>query len=108
VSRNTGHYKPGDRAQGTSRTASIDLSLRVVVEVDPALCYCAGACDGKQGEGETLPVGCGDVGARGVRMVRVVSEQEEEGQVCREEGDELGVGGRHAVAFTMHLCKAPG
>jgi len=33
-----------------------------------------------------------------------MTEQEEEGEVDGEEGHELSVGGRHAVALAEHLC----
>ncbi len=35
----------------------------------------------------------------------LVAEQEEEGEGEGEVGEELGVGGGHAVAFAVHFCR---
>lgn len=40
----------------------------------------------------------------GSRRRRVVPKEEEEGEGEGEEGEELRVGGGHAVAFSVHLC----
>lgn len=43
----------------------------------------------------------------GVGGVRGVAEQQEKGEVEREEGDELGVRAGHAVALAVHFCGSP-
>ena len=74
----------------------------MVVEVDSALGDGGGGAEGEEREGQALPVGDGCVGGRGSMgrdAVGVVADEEEEGQVGGEVGDELGMGGGHAVAF---------
>ena len=79
----------------------------MVIEIDPTCCHGGSEEECEKREGDLLReverfVAIWTFGA--VVLSRgVVSQEEEKGQRSSEVGEELGVGGGHAVAFAVHL-----
>lgn len=73
----------------------------MVIEIYAACRYSSGAEKCDKGEKDALIQGY-----RGVRGRRMwgMAEEEEEGEKEGEESRELGMGGRHAIAFAIHFC----
>lgn len=73
----------------------------MVIEVYAACRYSSGAEKRDKAEKDALRQGDGSVGGR---RVWGMAEEEEKGEREGEEGCELGMGGRHAVALAIHFC----
>ena len=91
--------KPHESTDSPSCTSSQDLSWGVIVEIDTA--------DSNPHSAQTQYQGkCSPNQAwydRGVGVSESMSKQEEEGEVDGEEGDKLGMGWWHAIAFAEHF-----
>ena len=96
-----GDQEPATGTRESSSTAGENLFRGVVVEVDPASSDASSSQTQGEHNQESQEDGNVGVGAGGSFAV---TEQQEEGEVDGEEGHELGVGRRHSIAFTEHLC----
>lgn len=89
--RNAGRYKPANGARNAGTRPGIDLSWRVVAQVDPALRDSRCGAYRKNRQCCSLPHRNRHMRTAGMRVMRIVSQQEEESQERGEVRNKLGV-----------------